>query len=138
MSPENTQRIFNRWPAWFDHANDPKGSLMRYGFDCGDGWYGIVYNLFERLEPLVAGLDSGYLHFQVVQGKEKFGELRIYLSGSTDEMDQVIEDAISASKSTCEECGQPGTLQQRSVRVDENVMRRMSGEKDGLEWTVAK
>jgi len=111
MSPDKTHTIFDRWPAWFDQAKDPQASLMKYGFECGDGWYEIVYNLFERLEPLVAGLDSSYLHFQVVQGKEKFGELRIYLNGSTDEMDQVINDAISTSKRTCEECGQPGTLQ---------------------------
>ena len=44
------------------------------------------------------------------QVKEKFGGLRVYLTSSTDEMEQAIRQAEEESFKTCEICGEPGAL----------------------------
>jgi hypothetical protein len=106
MSPEKERAIFKRWPEWFPTAGDVRRSRMgeRFCFWCGDGWYDIIFQLCERLEPLVANLDDA-AQFQVVQVKEKFGGLRFYVEGSSDEIEAVIESACELSRRTCEVCG---------------------------------
>jgi hypothetical protein len=42
--------------------------------------------------------------------KEKFGELRFYMTGYNDEIDKLIDAAEDLSARTCEICGQPGEL----------------------------
>jgi len=114
MSLEKERAIFKRWPDWFPAAGDVRRSHTgeRFCFWCGDGWYDIIFQLCERLEPLVANLDDA-AQFQVVQVKEKFGGLRFYVEGSNDEIEAVIESACELSRQTCEVCGNPvGSLAQ--------------------------
>lgn len=47
-------------------------------------------------------------HPVAVQVKEKFGQLRFYLSSESDEMSEYIREAEDRSAITCEECGEPG------------------------------
>lgn len=81
-------------------------SLMGFGFDCGDGWFDLIWRLCEDIEKL--GPPKG---FEVVQVKEKFGELRFYANGSTDAIEDRIDQATGESVKTCETCGAPGELQ---------------------------
>ena len=69
----------------------------------GPGWAGIVDRLITDLLEL--GWDG-----KVSQVKEKFGGLRFYICGGTEEMFDRIDRAESESLETCEECGEPGTL----------------------------
>jgi hypothetical protein len=108
MSPDKERRIFERWPDWFRNAANIRISLMIWGFTCGDGWYTIIYQLCERIEPMVAALDDGGSAFEVLQVKQKFGGLRFYTGGSTDEIEAAIESASELSSKTCEACGNPG------------------------------
>jgi len=108
MSPDKEKTIFERWPYWFRDKENVRVSLMSRGFTHGDGWYEIIYQLCERLEPLVAALDDGGAAFQVLQVKEKFGALRFYTDGSNDEIEAEIDAASELSVKTCEVCGNPG------------------------------
>jgi len=108
MSPDKEKTIFHRWPQWFRNKADIRVSLMSWGFTCGDGWYEIIYQLCERIEPLVAALDDGGAAFEVVQVKEKFGGLRFYVDNANDEIYEAIEAASELSVQTCEVCGAPG------------------------------
>jgi hypothetical protein len=47
---------------------------------------------------------------EIVQIKEKFGDLRFYIHNGTDRVDTLIRFAESMSRRTCEECGKPGTI----------------------------
>jgi hypothetical protein len=58
---------------------DISRSLMGFGFECEDGWFPLIYALFEEIEPLAAGLDSA----EIVQVKQKFGGLRVATRGPT-------------------------------------------------------
>lgn len=74
-------------------------------FEHGDGWYDILYNLFEKIEKeLHYSLDD---EFCILQVKEKFGTLNVYTSmipnGSS--IFDYIYEAEQESKFTCEICG---------------------------------
>jgi hypothetical protein len=85
LMPIDETKIVARWQDWFDADGDVRRTLMRYGFQCEDGWFNIIFDLCERLEPLVAGLNAKLHagdHFEVLQVKQKMGSLRFYVSHS--------------------------------------------------------
>jgi len=60
-------------------AGDARESLMRYGFEHGDGWFKLAWRLCEQLEqPIGASKQESGCAFQVLQVKQKFGGLRFY------------------------------------------------------------
>lgn len=72
-------------------------------FDVQVGWYPLIKNLINELINL--GWDK-----QVTQVKEKFGGLRFYINGGSDEMYNKITEAEKLSHETCELCGKKGEL----------------------------
>jgi len=83
---------------------------MPFGFEHGDGWFDLVWRLFERLEPLVvAAEEKTEQPFQILQMKQKFGSLRVRSSFMNDEISALIDGAELESMRTCDVCGKPGT-----------------------------
>lgn len=70
-------------------------------FDINKGWYLLVKQLIEEL--INAGWDK-----KILQVKEKFGGLRFYTAGLTEEQNKIVSKYESLSYKTCEECGEPG------------------------------
>jgi hypothetical protein len=68
----------------------------------GPGWKDLLDRTFAKLYNL--GWDGG-----IEQVKEKFGGLRIYMTNSTAEMDNLAWGAEGESLEICEDCGAPGT-----------------------------
>ena len=84
-----------RFPRLFElHAD--------WDFSCGDGWQVIVVDLCERLDAL------DLPELKIVQIKQKFGGLRVYARGGTDESSALTQAAEMAAWATCEDCGAPG------------------------------
>lgn len=137
MTPELEQKLVEIEPKWFNVQN-PKESLMCFGFECDDGWYEIIKSaLFLirsktrrwsevcdiRTKILADGKDvykwvkdyfareptDPYKGFQVLQVKEKFGSLRIYTNFSDEYVDGILDMVESISYKTCEHCGNAGT-----------------------------
>ena len=94
------------------------------GFSCFEGWKPIIVRLLERLSLIEEELPSDERRtFAVVEIRQKFGTLNVYLSGGpTPAMSGAIDAAREASMVTCEVCGAPGTLAERhgwtSVKCD--------------------
>jgi hypothetical protein len=113
MRKELEQRLFERWPQWFNSKGDIRHTLMPFGFQHEDGWFDILWRLCGDLEPLVAEFEQSSRHqFEILQVKEKFGGLRIYVNNADDAICQRIETTKQKSFSTCELCGQPGKLRE--------------------------
>lgn len=113
MRQKLEERIVKRWPMWFDVHGDLSHTLMPNGFLHGDGWFDILCQLCQKLEPLVAELEMETgRRFEVLQIKEKFGSLRFYVNHSTDAMREWIAAAELESCRICEVCGRPGRLRQ--------------------------
>ena len=106
MNRENIRYLVENFPGLYKRAGmDPRNSNMAFGFQCGDGWFEIIKELSEKLEPLGATAECV---------KEKFGTLRFYVDHGTDEVYDLIEEAENKSKVTCELCGAPGHLTEKS------------------------
>ena len=72
-------------------------------FDVNNGWFELIKELIEDLISL--GWDK-----QTCQVKEKFGGLRFYINGGSDEIFNKITEAERKSYEICEETGKPGKL----------------------------
>ena len=58
--------------------------------------------------------DNDRKSIYVVQIKEKFGGLRIYMSVYSDAIDHIITVATEKAYKTCDKCGEPGEHSQTS------------------------
>lgn len=72
-----------------------------FGVEVGKGWHSIIIPLIKECN------EKGIV---ITQIKEKFGTLRFYVAGCSDEMWEKIEAAEKLSATTCEDCGKPGKL----------------------------
>ena len=105
MNKENTDNLFQRYP-------DMYSAMMRPDFECGDGWYGIIYQLSKELEQVaeLAQVDVP----KASQVKEKFGALRFYIRPVNkciyDQVQELIRHAEELSIKTCEICGKSGKI----------------------------
>lgn len=68
-----------------------------------DGWHPLIRELHKKL------IEMGWAG-EVQQIKEKFGGLRFYVTGATEEEYALIHDYEDKSLFVCERCGQPGEL----------------------------
>ena len=53
MKKELERNLVERWPSWFNVNGDPRHTLMPFGFQCGDGWFEILWRLCVDQEPMV-------------------------------------------------------------------------------------
>lgn len=108
MTPENTQQLFERFDHLYRGRHLPlTQNLMSEGFDCGDGWYGLIYELSEQIEAYCQ-TDTEAADLIVMQVKQKFGELRFYVKPRIWTVEEIIGVAREKSRQTCELTGQPG------------------------------
>jgi hypothetical protein len=76
-----------------------------------DNWRDQVPSGWLALyDQLLTGLEAIDPDLTVDQAKEKFGELRVYLTTYAPQIDELIDAASAASRRTCQSCGQPGDL----------------------------
>ena len=80
-------------------------SCMAWGFEVGNGWYNLLDELLEKL--------SKFDGVALAQVKEKFGSLRVYIHGGSDEVHDLIHEYEAKSAKICETCGEPGKIRGR-------------------------
>lgn len=122
MNNENTLKLYHDFPFLFrDVAKGKMGSVMARGFECGDGWFRLIYELCQKIEKFAdnVGVDKRSKDWpQARQVKEKFGGLRFSVSCPIDVTSNrfdnpfytMVDEIIERSKHICESCGAPGTM----------------------------
>jgi hypothetical protein len=110
MKQELEEKLIAQYPSLFRDKDKPETeSLMCFGCECGDGWYGII----DAVCAVITGhakQNSKTADFRWTQIKEKFGALRLYhFGGADDYIVGALQMAESLSSRTCETCGKPGT-----------------------------
>jgi hypothetical protein len=113
MNIENTNKLWETFPhLYVDRHLSKRESLIPYGFECGDGWFDLIWNLSEKLEQVIVAYIAshpGKEHPRASQVKSKYGGLRFYMTRETPEMDLFIRPAEESSYKVCEDCGKPGS-----------------------------
>lgn len=101
--------IILKYPNLFGEPPfDPMKTLIGFGFEVGKGWLPLLEDMFEKLDKLQKEQN---LDIRVVQVKEKFGGLRVYVDGANKDVNNIINEAVNKASKTCEKCGNPGILQ---------------------------
>lgn len=110
MNPDNTAHLFERFDRFYRgrHLPDTQNSMC-YGFQCGDGWFDLIWQLSEQIETYCQQHPEA-AELMAVQVKEKFGELRFYTQPKIWDVEYLIEAARLRSLTTCELTGVPGGL----------------------------
>lgn len=111
MNSEFDSKLVNDFPNLYkDRDSDPLTSAMSFGFP-GDGWYKLIYNLSEKLEKMILSLPKEDIPFyRASQVKQKWGQLRFYMTAQTPDMTMIICQAENDSLKICENCGDEGCL----------------------------
>lgn len=100
MQKELEAKLIERFPTYFtDMYGDPTKTCMAFGCECGKGWFDLIFRLCEDIEK------TNPENFRVEQVKEKFGGLRFYYSGGSQEVHDLVNKAESDSYNICENCG---------------------------------
>lgn len=112
MRDELTEELFETFPDLYKgHTLSSSINLMCFGFACGSGWFDILHRLSNNLTQLIAELpDNERSDYIAVQVKEKFGELRYYMTKSNEKMKEAIRGAAAEARKTCQDCGGKGDL----------------------------
>ena len=100
MKKELEDKLFELGKDIIRPDPDLQQNLMVFGFECGDGWYELLYKLISDILATEPSED-----FELFQAKEKYGELRVYTNCSTDEIENLIRVAEDTSITICEMCG---------------------------------
>lgn len=109
---ELEEELFKIEPKWFNKEN-PMESLMCFGFECGNGWFNLVRFLLETAKQCEIREKSDWSGFQVVQVKEKYGQLCFYHYGGTEKYFEIVSTMQMYSSFVCENCGNPGNSNDR-------------------------
>jgi len=140
MNQENTQMLFRNFPRLYrGDGQEKRNAFMHWGFQCGDGWFRLIYDLSSSIEREARrmGIDTESEDWpRARQVKGKFGNLRYYIStpgpteddinsliaeqkngvisfrpvSSIDAIRNLVEVAETQSAHICESCGLAGTL----------------------------
>lgn len=112
MNLNKTKILLEDFPELYKQSTlSPMETCMCWGFECGDGWFDLIYNLSKDIVNISKDI-------QAVQVKEKFGGLRFYWTGTntTDEqntkIDELVEKAEMESYKICEKCGSKDGVKQ--------------------------
>ena len=74
-----------------------------YGWRVGPGWAPLLQPILLRIEQL----NEDGANIQITDVKEKWGLLKVYADGATDEVYAMIDDAEEKSAHICQDCGAP-------------------------------
>jgi len=146
MNKENDDKLMSRFGHLYRERSLPMSqTCMCWGFDCGDGWFKILWDLSDGIDRLLQTVSQQEREeFRVKQVKEKFGTLRYYYHAplSIDNpIHLLVRGAENLSAQTCEKCGEwgkirgPGWL---SVRCNDCYDKANRKENEDLDYLQAQ
>lgn len=98
MNQETAKNLYAKYPKCFAGGEIP--------ISCGNGWAMLIEHLLDHIQGSINKLPvETQAEVFVVQIKQKFGSLRVYMSKEIPNISKVISFAESISATTCEECG---------------------------------
>ncbi|WP_300493303.1 hypothetical protein [uncultured Methylophaga sp.] len=113
MNKNLAEKIFEQCPIIYRSRHDKSTIVGSWGFECNEGWGEIIYNLSLELETLAKKeVESGVPLSSVIevrQVKQKFAQLRFYVSSTNDAVFDLISHYEQIALKTCEFCSELGS-----------------------------
>jgi len=113
MNQKLQNKLFKKYPKLLKINNPPQTPFDQWKIECGDGWYGILDNLFDFIQNKIDNCYPKIKQVNILQIKEKFSTLRIYTNYSNQEIDGAIDFSSHLSSKICEFCGDTKTTKLR-------------------------
>jgi len=111
MKDESDRLLVETFPNLYkDRHGDKRRTCMCWGFECGEGWFDLIWELSAKLESLIVKEGPQEYPMCASQVKEKFGGLRFYMTCATPEIYDIIGEYEHKSYKTCETCGKKGKI----------------------------
>lgn len=112
MKQELDEALVRDFPLLYASRNAPMTqTCMCWGFSTPDSWEPVIRKLSEKLEKMILELPKDQREYCMAsQVKEKFGELRFYMTSSTEEMDMAIQEAETECWEICAGCGSRASI----------------------------
>ena len=122
-----TEKLQNKLYKKFNKIFTKKELSLRWGVECDDGWYELIYSLCEKIQAYIDKVKCQQVI--AIQIKEKFGSLRFYIYFDIDLLNKedavydahysviqtIIDKASEQSLKTCEVTGGHGVLHKRGT-----------------------
>lgn len=114
MNLQNTQKLLMAFPRLYRSiANKNLVDAANFDFQIDDGWFGLLYELSEKIEKAAKheGLHGDrWPDVQIVEAK--YASLRFKLRNETEQMHRLTFKYELKSTRICELCGQAGYIRQ--------------------------
>lgn len=112
MKCENDKYLCEHFPLTFkDRRSNMQSTCMYWGFCCGDGWFDLIREAAEKIEPMLEKMPEGKRGRPTsMQVKEKYGGLRWYWGINKNEIRAIVDEVEKRSYKICETCGKLGNL----------------------------
>ena len=110
MNEQLSEKLMSSFPILYRKCDENKRySFSLYGFECGDGWFDMLFELSGKIEKELEKFPEDEKPC-VLQVKQKFGELRFYMSNHDEVISGLIEECSNKSITVCEQCGSLGEI----------------------------
>lgn len=112
MKKTTQEALIKKHKSFFKLLNN-KDFPINYGIECDEGWKDIISDTIDDVRELCKR-EKAKVSVQIMQIKEKMGELRIYFSiipdthEIKDEISKIEIEAARKSRTVCEICSKPG------------------------------
>ena len=104
MDQKLQNKLYEKYPKLFRQKDLPMNqTCMCWGICTNAGWYWLINNLCSCIQDYIDANKKEQV--EVVQIKEKFGQLRFYTNGSDHLVNGMIWLAEHCSWNICEKCG---------------------------------
>jgi len=114
MNDENTKKLLTTYPLLYRN-------LREWGFECGDGWFDLVWQLSAEIELAARheGIPESSDSWPAVGVlKNKLGDLRVQFNAPvSDNIRGLVEKARDKSVEICEICAAPCKSEPKSVQM---------------------
>ncbi|MDP4028040.1 MAG: hypothetical protein Q8P42_03625 [Gallionella sp.] len=93
MNEALSKKLFDDFPRLYRNRHE---SSMQRGFECGDGWFELIYKLSQDIESVAreSGLKPDSTAWpRCRQVKEKLGTLRFYVFNCDEHIRALIDSA---------------------------------------------
>ena len=106
--------LFRSLKNKYPHLVCRKSPLELWGVETEEGWDNLVMDFIIEIDKYIK--DNNIEDFNILQIKQKFGQLRVYYGATTvsdehfSKLTKILEKYEKLASKTCEKCGKPGSL----------------------------
>ena len=130
MKKESDEKLCKDFPKIFRQRGLPMTeTCMCWGFECGDGWFHLIYKLCEDIQKHCD--KNPDTQVEATQVKEKFGGLRFYTNFGDQVIYDLIDKAEEKSYKICETCGSTEEITQTKGWIS-TICKACLDEKEGV------